>query len=108
MYINNYLSEKLYGFREGLNSQYSHICLLEKWKKSLDRQETSTSLLTDLSKAFDCLNHDVLIAKLHAYGFDDSSLTFISGYLNGKVGNSYSSRAEIVSGVLSVGFILFY
>ena len=66
MYINPYLSEKLCGFRKDLNSQFSLICLLEKWKKSLDSQETGAALLTDLSNAFDCLNHDLLIAKLHA------------------------------------------
>ena len=62
------------------------------------------ALLTDLSKAFDCLDHDLMIAKLHADGSDESSLTFISSYLTGrnqrtKIGNSYSPWTEIVSGV---------
>ena len=61
-------------------------------------------VLHQLFHAFVCLNHDLLTTKLHAYGFDDSSLTFIPTYLRGnnqctKVGNSYSSWAEIVSGV---------
>ena len=88
---------------------------MEKWKKSLDSQETCAALLIDLSKVFDCLNHDPLIAKLDAYGFDDSSLTFVSSYLKGrnqrtKVANSYSSWAEIVSRVHqgSVLYFVFY
>ena len=49
--------------------------MIEKWKKSLDNNGIFGALLTDLSKAFDSLVHDLLIAKLHAYGIDKSSLT---------------------------------
>ena len=40
--------------------------------------------MTDLSKAFDCLLHDLLIAKLHAYGFEIDSLRLIYSYLVGR------------------------
>ena len=103
-YINQYLSHKLCGFRKGLNSQYALIYMLESWKKSLDGNGNGAALLTDLSKAFDCLNHNLLIAKLHAYGFDDSSLNYILSYLRGrkhrtKVGIYYSSWKKIILGV---------
>ena len=42
------------------------------------------ALMTDLSKAFDCLLHDLLIAKLHAYGFEIDSLRLIYSYLVGR------------------------
>ena len=98
------MSDKLCGFRKGFNSQYTLINLLERWKRSLNRNGIGAALLTDLSKAFDCLNHNLLIAKLHAYGFDNSSLMFIQSYLKGRkqrtiVGTSYSSWAEIMAGV---------
>ena len=62
------------------------------------------SLAADLSKAFDCLGHDLLIAKLHAYGFDYLSLKLIHTYLTGrlqrvKVNASFSSWRKIFSGV---------
>ena len=79
--------------------------MLEKWKKVLGSGKFAGALLTDLSKAFDCINHYLLIAKLHAYGFDHSSLVYIYSYLSGrmhrtKVNNSFSSWAEITFGVL--------
>ena len=51
--------------------------MTEKWRKFLDKDGVNGALLTDLSKAFDCLLHDILIAKLAAYGFDYEHLTLI-------------------------------
>ena len=51
--------------------------MTEKWRKYLDKDGVSGALLTDLSKAFDCPLHDLLIAKFAAYGFDYESLTLI-------------------------------
>ena len=48
--------------------------MIEKFKQCLDNHGEYAALLTDLSKAFDWLLHDLLIAKLHAYGFEMSSL----------------------------------
>ena len=78
--------------------------MVEKLKKILDNSGVGGMLLTDLSKAFDCLRHDLLIAKLAAYGFDQPSLCFIFSYLSGrtqrtKVNNAYSSYTDIKYGV---------
>ena len=51
--------------------------MLEIWKEATDNNKAFGALLTDLSKAFDCLNHDLLIAKLHAYGIDIDSLNIL-------------------------------
>ena len=66
----------------------------------------SELLTTDLSKAFDCLVHDLLIAKLHANGFDKASLTLVYNYLTDrkhrvKLNTTYSSWREIIYGVSS-------
>ena len=62
------------------------------------------ALMTDLSKVFDCLHHELLIAKLYAYGFDIKSVRLIQQYLSNrkqsvKVGNAYSSWKEIFYGI---------
>ena len=51
--------------------------MTEKWRKSLGEGGTFEALLTDLSKAFDCLPHELLIAKLHAHGVDIPSLKLL-------------------------------
>ena len=50
---------------------------IERWKNTLDQNGYGGTILTDLSKAFDSINHDLLIAKLGVYGFDTESLKLI-------------------------------
>ena len=78
--------------------------MLERWKKALDKKHMTCALLTDLSKAFDYINHVLLTAKLEAYGFDNDSLGYIYSYLTHrkqrtKVNNSLSLFSNINSGV---------
>ena len=80
------------------------ISLIEKWKKSVDSGGTIGALLTDLLKAFDCLLHELLIAKLDAYGFDKSSLKLIHSYPSDrkhkeKINDRYSSWSKMLFGV---------
>ena len=84
------------GFRKNLSAQNCLLVMLEKWRKCLDNKGYTGVLLTDLSKAFDCLIHDLLIAKLNAYGFHYNSLKLIYSYLSNRlqkvrVNCSYSS-----------------
>ena len=69
--MNDYLSKYLCGYRKGYSAQYALCLLVESWKKSLDKKEYAGALLMDLSKAFDTINHDLLLAKLSAYGFSN-------------------------------------
>ena len=62
-YIEKFLSPYLCGFRKGFSTQHSLIVMLEKWRKALDNNKLAGALLTDLSKAFDCLNHNLMIAN---------------------------------------------
>ena len=78
------LSKYQSGFRRGYNAQHCLISLIEKWKKSVDNGGAFGALLTDLLKAFNRLPHELLIAKLDAYGFDKSSLKLIHSYLSNR------------------------
>ena len=78
--------------------------LIEKWKKCLDEKGACGVLLTDLSKAFDCLRNDLLIAKLNAYGFNHTSLKLIHSFFSNKfhrvrLNSHYSSWFQISFGV---------
>ena len=103
-YIDKFLSHRLCGFRRGYSTQLSLIVMLEYIRENLDKGNFTGMLLTDLSKAFDCLVHDLLIAKLNAYGFDYNALRLIDNYLSDrkqrtKIGEAYSSWTDIILGV---------
>ena len=55
--------------------------MLEKFKAAIDRGNQFGAILTDLSKAFDCIDHKLLIAKFYEYGVWSSALNMISSYL---------------------------
>ena len=81
-------------------SNYQPVSVLPNLSKIIgnvlyDKGVEYVVLFTDLSKAFDCLPHDLIIAKLHAYGFDKASLRLMHSYLTGryqrvKIDNFYS------------------
>ena len=73
-------------------------------KKVLYNNKAFAALLTDLSKAFDCICHDLLVAKLRAYGLSLPDLKMIQDYLlnrkqRTKIGSSYNILENIRSGV---------
>ena len=67
-FVENFLSSFLCGYKKGYNSQYA-FAMIEHGKMSLDNNGLAGGILMDLSKAFDTINHQLLVAKLHAYGF---------------------------------------
>ena len=103
-YFNSIFSNYLSGFRKGHSTQHCPLFMLENLKKALDKGNCTEILLTDLSKAFNCIFHALLIAKLNAYGFSKNSLRLINNYLSArkqrtKVGDSFSTWREIIYGV---------
>ena len=103
-YMDPFFSKFQCGFRKGFSTQQCLIAFIEKWKSAVDKGKSFGALLTDLSKVFDCLPHELLIAKLHAYGFSLSALRLMYSYLPNrkqrtKINESYSSWEEILYGV---------
>ena len=103
-FMNNKLSIKLSGFRKNYNTQYCLTYMLEKWKNTLDKGKHVGAVFMDLSKAFDTINHDLLIAKLEAYGFSTNALLFMLSYLKNRsqrvsINSSFSTWEEIIAGV---------
>ena len=103
-YMEIHLSKYLCGFRQGHSTQHCLLVMLEKLKRALDEKGSCGALFTDLSKAFDCMRHDLLIAKLHAYNFDASALKLINSYLTNrkqrtKINAKFSSWSDIIHGV---------
>ena len=103
-HIDQYLSPYMCGYRKGYSAQYALVSLLEKWKESLDKKGYAGAMLMDLSKAFDTIDHNLLIAKLHAYGLSRSALKLIKSYLSNrwqrtKINTSFSSWTELKLGV---------
>ena len=80
-YVDTFLSKFISAYRKSYSSNHVLIRLIESWKKSLDQKKFVTAVLMDLSKAFDSIPHDLLIAKMHAHGFSKNSLRFYSIYL---------------------------
>ena len=83
-YFDDIFLDYQFSFRKGISAQKCLITLIETWEKYLDNKEPFEALLTDLCKTFDCVNHELLIAKFHSYGFDNSSLRLIHSYLNSR------------------------
>ena len=87
------------GFRKGFSTQQYLLSMLKKWKSAVDNQKRFGALLTDLSQAFGCLSHDLLIAKLMRIQYN--SLRLVQNYLKNckqrtKINSAYSSWGEVL------------
>ena len=98
------------GFRKKDSTQHALIAMIEKARKILEKGGKFGALLTDSSKAFDCVTHDLLIVKLQALNFDMNALNLIFDYLTGrkqrvKINSSFSSYLDIFQGVLQASIL---
>ena len=74
------LSNSLTGFRKNHSTQHCLMYMLENWKNMLDKGGYVCAMFMDLSKAFDTIHHDLMIAKLGAYGFSHDALQYMRSY----------------------------
>ena len=103
-YLEKYLNTLLCGFRKAHSTQHALFKLLHAWQEELDKSGFVGTILMDFSKAYDCLPHDLLVAKSEAYGIDKTGLSLIYDYLSNckqraKINSSYSDWYNIVRGI---------
>ena len=108
--MDTFLNKLLCKFRKAHYTQHALFKLLQRWQKEHDNSGLVGTLLIDLSKAYDYLPHDLVIAKFEAYGLSKSSLSLPLDYLTShkqrmKICSSYSVWNEIKRGVPQVSIL---
>ena len=83
-FIQPNLSNLLCGFREGFSTQHALFRVAEMFRRTIDQSGIVGVVLMDLLKPYDCLSHDLLIAKMAAYGFSNKSLELLYSYLSNR------------------------
>ena len=99
-----FLNQLLCGFRKANSTQYALFRLIQSWQKELYESGFVGTLLMDFFKAYGRLPHDLMVAKLEAYGLAKVSLQLISDYLSyrkqsTKTGSAYSDLANVIRGI---------
>ena len=101
---NNALNSCQFGFRNKHNTTHAIMNLLEYLSDAIENNEYTIAIFLDLKKAFDTVNHEILLQKLEHYGFRGTPLKLIKSYLTDrkqfvKVNNSLSNSSKITCGV---------
>ena len=76
------LSKYLAGFFRNHNTQHTLLGMIESWRALLNKSQKVGTIIMDLYKALDTLNHKLLLKKLQTYGFNKESLSLIESYFN--------------------------
>ena len=103
-FAENILNSIIRGFRKEHSTQHALFKLLQLWQNEKDNHGFVGTILMDLQKAYDCISHELLIAKLHSYRVTKNSLKLILNYLSRrkqriKIGSSVSTSYDIITGV---------
>ena len=102
--MENFLNQLLCGVRKAHSTQHALFRLIQSWEKELDESGFVGTILMELSKAYDCLPQDVMVAKLEDYSISKERLQLISDYLSyrkqrTKIGSAYCDWANVVRGI---------
>ena len=100
-YFDKIFSRDQCSFRKFISTQHILLTMIEKKKISCDNKQFCVAILTGLSKTFECVTYDLLIAKLNAYGLAQKALKLIHSYLcdrsqKVKVSSSFSKELDIL------------
>ena len=93
-----------FGFRKGYSTEQAILELTDTLKKAMDKKLVTCGLFLDFSKAFDTVNHNILLSKLYHYGIRGSPSKWFENYLSNrtqfvKIGNTKSNCETITCGI---------
>ena len=91
----NILTDSQFGYREQHSTTHAILNITDTILRNFDKKKHTVSIFLDVSKGFDCVNHDILLKKLHHYGIRGMSLKFFESYLTNR------SQQTLVNGLLS-------
>ena len=102
--MENKLSKFITGSRKLHGTQHSMVTMLKKRREALDKREYICLLFFNLTKAFDTINHNLLLVKPHAYGGPTNALNLICGCLKNRkqrvqINNKFSATKTVIAGV---------
>ena len=102
--MENYFSSTVSAYKKNYSWKHVITRLVEEWREHHDENFVVGAMLTDLFKTFDCIAHDLFIAKLAAFGFSDTALRYVYSYLSNRtecvrIKITYSNYQNIISGV---------
>ncbi len=112
-YFKSIFNEMLCAYRKKYGTEYVLITLINSWKFALDENKYASTVLMDLSKAFNFVPYRLLIAKMHAYGLSTNACEFMSSYLNDryqrlKISNVTSSWMPLQKGIAPPALVFFF
>ena len=84
LYTNNILVPEKYAFRKGMSTEDVAFRLTDSILKSLNQKLHVGGNFCDLSKAFDCVSHEILLSKLHFYGIQGITVDWFRSYLTNR------------------------
>ena len=102
--VDTLLSNFLCGYRKGYSTQTALVSIIENWKHLLNKIGYAGAISMNLSRVFDTINHELLLAKLYAYDFTKHSLLALLSYMSNrkqriKINNTFSSWKDFIQGV---------
>ena len=102
LYINRLFFSHQFGFRNGYSTNHGLTSLTEMIRKALDEDKFACGVFIDLQKAFDTVDHGILLSKLNHYGVRGASYQWFKSYLTGR--KQYTTISHLKSDLRSINY----
>jgi 2C-methyl-D-erythritol 2,4-cyclodiphosphate synthase len=92
--INGILAQKQFGFRKHYSTDQAAFCLIDNILSALNNKQRVGGIFCDIQKAFDCVNHKILLDKLYFYGINGKFLSLIESYLSNRCQKTVLNKTD--------------